>query len=77
MEHWFSLGRPYGAVGRLRVLLSWTGTMFEYLMPFLFQRSYTDSLLDKAARGGCGGTKLPTDVCMVCRGGFPNPLCRS
>ena len=50
LEHWFSMGRPYGAVGRQRVLLSWTGTMFEYLMPLLFQRSYPNSLLDKAAR---------------------------
>jgi cyclic beta-1,2-glucan synthetase len=50
LEHWFSLGRPYGAIGRQRVLLSWTGTMFEYLMPLLFQCSYVNSLLDKAAR---------------------------
>jgi cyclic beta-1,2-glucan synthetase len=50
LEHWFTLGRPYGAVGRQRMLLSWTGTMFEYLMPLLFQRSYDNSLLDKAAR---------------------------
>ncbi len=50
LEHWYSLGRPYGAVGRQRVLLSWTGTMFEYLMPLLFQNSYGNSLLDKAAR---------------------------
>jgi cyclic beta-1,2-glucan synthetase len=50
LEHWFSMSRPYGAVGRRRVLLSWTGTMFEYLMPLLFQRSYDNSLLDKAAR---------------------------
>ncbi len=50
LEHWFSLGRPYGAAGRQRLLLSWTGTMFEYLMPLLFQRSYDRSLLDKAAR---------------------------
>ena len=50
LEHWFSLGRPYGAIGRRRVLLSWTGTMFEYLMPLLFQHSYPNSLLDKAAR---------------------------
>src|SRR6185369_4855999 len=50
LEHWFSLGRPYGAISRQRVLLSWTGTMFEYLMPLLFQHSYGNSLLDKAAR---------------------------
>jgi cyclic beta-1,2-glucan synthetase len=50
VEHWFSMSRPYGAIGRRRVLLSWTGTMFEYLMPLLFQRSFGNTLLDKAAR---------------------------
>ena len=50
LEHWFSMGRPYGAIGGQRVLLSWSGTMFEYLMPLLFQHSYSNSLLDKAAR---------------------------
>jgi cyclic beta-1,2-glucan synthetase len=50
LEHWFSLGRLYGALGRQRVLLSWAGTMFEYLMPLLFQYSFGNSLLDKAAR---------------------------
>jgi cyclic beta-1,2-glucan synthetase len=50
LEHWFAMGRPYNAVGRRRVLLSWTGTMFEYLMPLLLQRSYGGSLLDKATR---------------------------
>jgi cyclic beta-1,2-glucan synthetase len=49
-EHWFSMGRPYGAIGRRRVLLSWTGTMFEYLTPLIFQRSHENSLLDKATR---------------------------
>ncbi|HEX7572248.1 MAG TPA: glucoamylase family protein, partial [Bacteroidota bacterium] len=50
VEHWFSMSRPYGAIGRRRVLLSWTGTMFEYLMPLIFQGSQENSLLDKAAR---------------------------
>ncbi|MGA2975557.1 MAG: glucoamylase family protein [Spirochaetia bacterium] len=50
MEHWFTMGRPYSAIGRRRVLLSWSGTIFEYLMPLLLQRSYESSLLDKAAR---------------------------
>lgn len=44
------MSRPYGAIGRRRALLSWTGTMFEYLMPLLLQRSYGLSLLDKAAK---------------------------
>ncbi len=50
VEHWFAMSRPYGAIGRRRVLLSWSGTMFEYLMPLLFQRSYGNSLLDKSIR---------------------------
>jgi len=49
-DHWFSLGRPYALIGRRRALLSWTGTMFEYLMPLLLQRSYGRSLLDKAVK---------------------------
>jgi cyclic beta-1,2-glucan synthetase len=49
-EHWFSLSRPYSSLGRRRVLLSWTGTMFEYLMPLIFQRSLPNTLLDEAAR---------------------------
>ncbi len=49
-EHWLSLHRPFSAVGRRSVLLSWTGTMFEYLMPTLFQRPFENSLLDKATQ---------------------------
>ena len=50
VDHWLSLNRPYGSHRGHRVLLSWTGTMFEYLMPLLLQRSYPNSLLDQAAR---------------------------
>ena len=50
VEHWFAMNRPYGLIGSRRTLLSWTGTMFEYLMPLLFQRSYGNSLLDKSVR---------------------------
>ncbi|TVQ18885.1 MAG: glycosyl transferase, partial [Spirochaetaceae bacterium] len=48
VEHWFTMGRPYNSIGRRRALLSWTGTMFEYLMPRLLLRSFESSLLDKA-----------------------------
>jgi cyclic beta-1,2-glucan synthetase len=50
IEHWFSMSRPYSAIGRRRVLLSWSGTMFEYLMPLMLQHLYGNSLLDKAAK---------------------------
>ncbi len=48
-EHWLTLGRPYGSVEGRPVLLSWGGTMFEYLMPLLFTRAFENSLLDYAA----------------------------
>ncbi len=48
MEHWWALSRPFGsAYGRLP-LLSWSGTMFEYLMPLLFTQMHENSLLDRA-----------------------------
>ncbi len=48
VEHWWALGRPFGsAYGRLP-LLSWSGTMFEYLMPLLFTHTHENSLLDRA-----------------------------
>ncbi len=50
VEHWLALNRPYSSHGQHQVLLSWTGTMFEYLMPLLLQRSFPNSLLDKATR---------------------------
>ena len=50
IEHWLALNRPYSSHGQHRVLLSWTGTMFEYLMPLLLQRSFPNSLLDQATR---------------------------
>ncbi len=49
-EHWLALNRPYRSIGRHRALLSWTGTMFEYLMPALFQEAYPNSLLDQGMR---------------------------
>jgi cyclic beta-1,2-glucan synthetase len=49
MRHWLALGRPYtSSTGQ--VLLSWSGTMFEYLMPMLFTLSFRNSLLDNACR---------------------------
>ncbi len=50
VNHWFAMNRPYGSIDHRRTLLSWSGTMFEYLMPLLFQRSYGNTLLDKAAK---------------------------
>ncbi|HTL52650.1 MAG TPA: glucoamylase family protein, partial [Planctomycetota bacterium] len=49
VEHWFAMSRAYGAVGVHRTLLSWNGTMFEYMMPQLFQKSYEQTLLHQAS----------------------------
>jgi cyclic beta-1,2-glucan glucanotransferase len=50
--HWFHLGRAVTAVRGAPVLLSWTATMFEYLMPLLVTRSYPGTLLDQSCRLG-------------------------
>ena len=44
-EHWFRMGRQLTAVDGGRALISWTGTMFEYLMPLLLMRNYRETLL--------------------------------
>jgi len=50
VRHWYKLGRPLTLVGHHRALRSWTGTMFEYLMPSLLMRSYRNTLLDQTCK---------------------------
>jgi cyclic beta-1,2-glucan synthetase len=45
-DHWFSLGRLLIASGGEPILVSWSGSMFEYLMPLLVMPSYEHTLLD-------------------------------
>ena len=47
-NHWLYLARPITQVGAVRALLSWSGTMFEYLMPSLLTRRYPGTLLDQS-----------------------------
>ena len=47
-ESWFFLSRRHKVSGGCIVLLSWGGTMFEYLMPALWMNTYPDTLLDRA-----------------------------
>ena len=44
-SHWQHLGRPVTKVDGKQVLLSWSGTMFEYLMPTLFTKNYNGTFL--------------------------------
>ncbi len=46
-ENWFSLGRSLTNTGRGSALLSWSGSMFEYLMPLLVMPTYEHTLLDE------------------------------
>jgi cyclic beta-1,2-glucan synthetase len=48
-SHWYALGRPMTRVGGAPALLSWGGTMFEYLMPGLLMRSREGSLLARTS----------------------------
>ncbi len=47
-ENWFALGRQLTTAGGRPVLLSWSGSMFEYLMPLLVMPAYEHSLLDQS-----------------------------
>src|SRR6185295_1454662 len=49
-ENWFALGRLLTTAHGQSVLLSWSGSMFEYLMPLLVMPSYDNTLLDRTAR---------------------------
>jgi cyclic beta-1,2-glucan synthetase len=50
VEHWFRLGRPLTPVGGGSALLSWSGSMFEYLMPFLVMEAAPGTMLDRTHR---------------------------
>ena len=49
-DHWFRLGRGLTPVGRGSALISWSGSMFEYLMPSLVMRAPVGSLLEQTSR---------------------------
>ena len=46
-EHWFALGRLLTTSNGQQSLLSWSGSMFEYLMPLLVMPTYQNTLLDQ------------------------------
>jgi cellobiose phosphorylase len=49
-EHWFRLSRSLVRVEGCTTLVSWSGSMFEYLMPLLLLRSHPQTLLEDACR---------------------------
>jgi cyclic beta-1,2-glucan synthetase len=49
-ESWFALGRLLTNVDGSPILLSWSGSMFEYLMPLLVMPTYENTLLDQTCK---------------------------
>ncbi|RJO66043.1 MAG: cyclic beta 1-2 glucan synthetase [Myxococcales bacterium] len=49
-DHWFALGRRLTAARGGQVLLSWSGSMFEYMMPLLVMPGFRGTLLDQTCK---------------------------
>ena len=49
-SHWFRLGRSLTSAGGRPALISWSGSMFEYLMPVLVMPTYENTLLDLSSK---------------------------
>ena len=47
-QAWFRLDRSHVLVDGKACLLSWTGTMFEFMMPSLWMRSYPNTLVSNS-----------------------------
>ncbi|MCH5278491.1 MAG: hypothetical protein J1E60_01745 [Christensenellaceae bacterium] len=60
-EHWFSLSRLMSDTHGGRVLKSWSGTMFEYLMPLIFMETIPNSMQYEACRNAVLTQVLSTD----------------
>jgi len=68
-ESWFHLGRTQTQYKGRRILLSWTGTMFEYLMPGLWMKTYPHTILEQSMRAAveaqqlhCRGKRIPWGI---------------
>ena len=49
-EAWFALGRQLTNASGTSILVSWSGSMFEYLMPLLVMPEYENTLLDQTSK---------------------------
>jgi cyclic beta-1,2-glucan synthetase len=62
VDHWFALGRAMTLAEGQPVLLSWSGSMFEYLMPALLMPSYSGTLLEASC-----GAAVERQICYARR----------
>jgi hypothetical protein len=51
VKHWYKLGRPLTMIRGVPSFVSWSGTMFEYLMPNLLLKEYEGSVFHDSAKG--------------------------
>jgi len=56
-DSWLTLERKFTEYEKERVLLSWTGTMFEYLMPMLWMKTYPNTILDETTQSAVRAQK--------------------
>ncbi len=47
-KHWFALSRNLVKVDGYKGVMSWSGTAFEYFMPYIFNKSYPHTLIDQS-----------------------------
>jgi cyclic beta-1,2-glucan synthetase len=71
-ESWFALGRLLTTVAGEPTLLSWSGSMFEYLMPLLVMPTYENTLLDQTYRTAVTARSL-TAKSAACPGACRSP----
>lgn len=50
LKHWYKLGRPLTVVKGIPCFVSWSGTMFEYLMPNLVLKEYEGSVYEQTSK---------------------------
>ena len=60
-ESWFQMSRSHVLVEGRPVLISWTGTMFEYLMPGLWLRAYPETMLTKSKEAAVFAQQMYAD----------------
>ena len=70
-EHWFRLGRNLTVEGGATALVSWSGSMFEYLMPLLVMRSLPSRCSTRRTTAPCAA-RFPTGASTACPGARPS-----
>ena len=74
-ESWLAMERRLTSYEDEHVLLSWTGTMFEYLMPLLWMKTYPNTIIDQTTQGVVRSQQKYAEH-RGFPGGFPKRLAR-